>query len=67
MAMTCIDINRAIKSGALIYARVHGFDGELRIEGARVGLRGGLQVRVMVEGEMRWRNVEWSSVRRESA
>ncbi|PYS52426.1 MAG: hypothetical protein DMF68_01575 [Acidobacteria bacterium] len=61
--LTCVEINKRIKSGATVFARVPGFDGEQRIFRARIGIFDALQVQFRIDGELRWRNANYSSIR----
>lgn len=61
--ITCLEINKALKSGRKVYARIAGRDGEFQVQRARVGLRDILQVRVEVDGQLCWKNADWSAVR----
>lgn len=61
--ITCTEINKFVKAGRRVTARVPGFDGEQRIFRARVGLLDTLQVQFLIDGELRWRNAFYSSIR----
>ncbi|HEX8708827.1 MAG TPA: hypothetical protein VF723_11335 [Pyrinomonadaceae bacterium] len=64
---TCTEINKAIKAGAQVYARIPGFSCDQRILRARVGPNDTLQVQFLVDGERTWRNAAYSAIRIEEA
>lgn len=61
--ITCAEINRFVKAGRRVTARVPGFSGEQQILRARVGLLDTLQVQILIDGERCWRNALYSSIR----
>ncbi len=60
--MTCSEINRLVKQGVTVLAKVPGFDDEQSVLKARVAYKDQLQVLIRAGGEKVWRTVNWSAV-----
>jgi hypothetical protein len=60
--ITCAEINKEIKSGKNVTARVPGFDGEHKVLKARVGIFSRLEVQILIDGEVRWRSTNYSQI-----